>query len=119
MKLGEKIRVFRTLKGYSQEVMAESLKLSVAGYGKIERNETELTVNRLQQIAELLEVKLEDILQHDEKISFHNYAGSHAQNLIHLQHYNSPAEMVNLLKTLYESRIQHLEAEIINLKNKV
>ncbi|MBD2751364.1 helix-turn-helix domain-containing protein [Spirosoma validum] len=63
MKLGEKIRVLRTVKGYSQEVMAELLKLSVTGYGKIERGETEVTVARIGQIAIILDLKVEDILQ--------------------------------------------------------
>lgn len=35
MTLGEKIKLFRHLKGYSQEAMADSLGLSGTGYGKL------------------------------------------------------------------------------------
>ncbi len=48
MTLGDKIRKFRQLKDYSQESMAIALGLSVTGYAKIERNETNVTVSRLE-----------------------------------------------------------------------
>lgn len=37
-------------------------KISVSGYGKIERDETDITLSRLQQIAKVLETKVESIL---------------------------------------------------------
>lgn len=119
MKLGEKIRVFRNLKGYSQEVMADGLGISTAGYGKIERNETEVTVTRLDQIASLLQVRTEDILSFDEKVSFHNYAGSQAQNLIQNQNYTNFIEIAEYFKKIYETRIQTLEDELMTLKNRL
>jgi len=56
MKLGEKIRLQRLVKKYNQEYMAFALGISQAAYSKIERNETELTINRLYEIAEILEI---------------------------------------------------------------
>jgi len=46
MKIGEKIRQARLLKGYSQENMAELLQISTTAFGDIERSKTELTINR-------------------------------------------------------------------------
>ncbi len=112
MTLGEKIKTFRNVKGYSQEYMAMSCGISPTAYGKIERNETEVTVSRLKQISELLSVRVEDILQFDEKIAFHNYADSHAHNFGKLGTYNNHAETVEMLKTIYESRIHRLEEEV-------
>ena len=42
MHLHEKISVFRTLKGLTQEQMAEKLNMSTTGYAKVERGETKL-----------------------------------------------------------------------------
>ncbi len=53
MTIGEKIRGIRTLKGLSQENMAEMLGLSLLSYGDIERGKKDVNMNRLEQIAEL------------------------------------------------------------------
>lgn len=42
MTIGDKIRNMRTIKGYSQENMAEMLGISVTAYAKIERGETDI-----------------------------------------------------------------------------
>jgi transcriptional regulator with XRE-family HTH domain len=58
----EKIKNYRKDKGYSHEYMAHELNISQAAYSKIEKNETKLTVERLYKIAEILETKIEDVL---------------------------------------------------------
>jgi len=54
--VGEKIRIQRLTKKYSQEYMAFMLEISQAAYSKIERDETELTIKRIYEIAEILEI---------------------------------------------------------------
>ncbi|MXV49937.1 helix-turn-helix domain-containing protein [Pedobacter sp. HMF7647] len=54
--IGEKIRIQRVIKQYSQEYVANCMDISQAAYSKIERGETELSVERLYEIAEILEV---------------------------------------------------------------
>ncbi len=54
--IGEKIRVQRLIKNYSQEYMAYSLNISQTAYSNIERNGTKLSVERLIEIAEILEI---------------------------------------------------------------
>jgi transcriptional regulator with XRE-family HTH domain len=70
MKLGNKIRVFRQIKGYSQEVMAENLGISNTGYAKMERGESKITEERLQKIANILGITTEDLQNFDEKMIF-------------------------------------------------
>ncbi|HVY75455.1 MAG TPA: helix-turn-helix transcriptional regulator [Puia sp.] len=60
--IGEKIRQRRMIKGYSQEYMAFQLEISQNAYSKIEREETEMTVNRLYEIAEVLGVSVYEFL---------------------------------------------------------
>jgi transcriptional regulator with XRE-family HTH domain len=57
-----KIKEIRKDKGYSHEYMAHLLDISQVAYSKIEKNETKLTVERLFKIAEILEAKIEDVL---------------------------------------------------------
>ena len=47
MNLAQKIRLVRTSKGISREEIASALHLSLQAYGKLERGETEISVERL------------------------------------------------------------------------
>jgi len=67
MKIGDKIRIFRIQKGYSQENMSQMLGISLNAYSKIERGETDPGFSRLEQIAEVLETTIMEILAHGEK----------------------------------------------------
>lgn len=48
MKIGNRIRKVREIKGYSQENLASELGMSITGYGKIERDEVSINMDRLQ-----------------------------------------------------------------------
>jgi transcriptional regulator with XRE-family HTH domain len=65
-KFGDKIRLLREEKGYSQEAVAAQIGLSVSGYGKIERDQTELTVLKAFEISKVLEVTIYKILDISE-----------------------------------------------------
>ena len=66
MNIGAKIRSMRTLKNYSQENMAEMLNISLNAYAKIEREETNVSMSRLEQIADVLKISLIDLLSFGE-----------------------------------------------------
>ena len=70
LKIGSKIKKLRELKNYTQEYMAQQLHLSVNGYGKIERNDVDVTIGRLEEIAKILETDVMQILTFDEKLIF-------------------------------------------------
>lgn len=69
MTIGDKIRGIRTLKGLSQENMAEMLGLSLLSYGDIERGKKDVNMNRLEQIAEKLGVSVMDIMKFGDTVS--------------------------------------------------
>jgi transcriptional regulator with XRE-family HTH domain len=69
-RIAEKIRKLREMKGYKQETMAKKMGLTTNGYGKIERGESAITVDRLDQIAQVLEVSTLDILQFDDNFVY-------------------------------------------------
>lgn len=62
MSFVEKIRLNRQIKGYSQEYMAFMLNISQNAYSKLERGETELTIPRLYEIVEILDISIKSIL---------------------------------------------------------
>jgi transcriptional regulator with XRE-family HTH domain len=59
------IKRLRELKGITREVMASELELSLSGYSKIERGETELSLSKLYKISYILEVEVPKILNFD------------------------------------------------------
>jgi transcriptional regulator with XRE-family HTH domain len=67
--VGEKIRGIRTLKGLSQQNMADVLGLSLPTYAEIERGKKDVTISRLEKIAEKLGVTLNDILNFNERVA--------------------------------------------------
>ena len=69
MTTGDKIRGIRLLKEFSQENMAEMLKMSRQSYGDIERGKTDINDSRLKQIADVLGVTPADILSFGEKVN--------------------------------------------------
>jgi transcriptional regulator with XRE-family HTH domain len=52
--------------------MSIQLEISLSAYSKIERDETEISLKRLQQIAEILHISVNGILQFDEQVLFEN-----------------------------------------------
>lgn len=77
-KLGFNIRKTREAKGFSQEYMANVLNISQASYGRLENEDTKITVERLYKIAEILESDIVDFFDSD-KITIQtqtNYKGA-------------------------------------------
>jgi len=61
-KVGEKIRIQRLIKNYSQEYMAFELEISQGAYSNIERNATAISLERVFEIAEILEISAFDLM---------------------------------------------------------
>ncbi|UOP05534.1 helix-turn-helix domain-containing protein [Conchiformibius kuhniae] len=62
METCEKIRLLRKERELSQKDMAEKLQMSVNGYSKIERGETEPNLQRLKQIADVFGVSPRELV---------------------------------------------------------
>ena len=57
-KVGDRIRSIRESKNLTQANMGEELDMGESGYAKIERGDVNTPLNRLFQIAEVLDVKI-------------------------------------------------------------
>ena len=75
-KVGESLKNYRELKKITREDMADQLGMTVSGYGKIERGETDVPLTRLEQISKVLGVSVSQILQFDAQQIF-NISNNH------------------------------------------
>jgi transcriptional regulator with XRE-family HTH domain len=62
MELHNKIKFFRLSKNLTQAYLADELQIDVANYSRLERGETSISIERLEKIAQLLEVNLNELL---------------------------------------------------------
>ncbi len=67
MELHEKIRFFRHAKGLTQEQMAEKLDITPVAYSNIERGKSGILMERLEEIAKVIEVDVLELLSLGEK----------------------------------------------------
>jgi transcriptional regulator with XRE-family HTH domain len=61
--IGLNIRKLREKRGYSQDFMANKLDITQASYARIENENIKLSVERLGQIAEVLEADISDFFK--------------------------------------------------------
>ena len=114
MDIGDKIRKVRELKGFKQEYVAGKLGLSVTAYGNIERNESSLTFERLEEIAGVLEVTVQDILNIPEQFNVH--AITNSQNVGFNATFNDNRTCTEDEVEAYKKTIEVLEKEVEHLR---
>jgi transcriptional regulator with XRE-family HTH domain len=107
-----KLKQLRELKNFTQEYMAQQLGLTTRAYSKIESGETQLTINRLNEIAKILEVDPIEALGFDHQNIFNNCKQEGNNNTMGTSSYQIPDKLIEQ----YESRIRHLEDEIVFLR---
>jgi len=111
MGIGDKIKQLRELRNFTQSYMADELTLSLSGYSKIERDETDITVSRLKKIAKVLDTDLSTLLNFDPKQVFNQYNNHNANGIVQNQQILGEQS----LKEIF----QHMNNEILSLKNMI
>lgn len=81
MKTIEKIRFIREKQNLTQEQMANELGLSTNGYANLERGETRLSVDRLEQIANIFGVDVTELMTSNESNTIMVYHSTSTSNL--------------------------------------
>jgi transcriptional regulator with XRE-family HTH domain len=70
--MGEKLRLLRIQKSWSQEDVAHELGMSLPGYSKIERDKTDIPLSRLTQIAHLYSLSMAELFSTGESETSEN-----------------------------------------------
>ena len=114
-KLGLNIRKYREKRGFSQEYVAQELGINQSTYGKIERDASSVTVDRLHKIAEVLEVDITNLLDVGKKNVFNNQTN---QGNGYVETINNDYKtMVEELKFAYEKMLIIKDEQITLLKS--
>lgn len=67
MAIQDKIRTLREINNLTQEQMAGELQISKNSYAKIERGESKLKIERLEQIANIFKIDVADLVSSAER----------------------------------------------------
>ena len=67
-KIGIKLKVLRSLKGFSQDDIANRLDIDKSYYSKVERGLTNPTLLYLKNLSEVLEVRLDELVTTEIKL---------------------------------------------------
>lgn len=97
----DRIKDFRLKAGLNQSEMGRKLSISQAGYGKIESGATEITVKRLFEISEILEIDILTLLNLETLIPGNVKQMLNEKDVIisELQASNKQKETINALLT--------------------
>jgi|GEM_PF-794620 len=88
MRVGDNIREIREFeKNFKRSYVAQKLNISTRAYANIENNVTDITLNRLEEIANIFECTISYILNHKQSKRefynhFHNYKGNNGVNIM-------------------------------------
>lgn len=103
MLIGDKIKSIRELKNYTQQYIAEQLGMTQAGYSKIEKGKTSLSLEKLEQLVVILELPLEYIINFDTQEYLNQNCTISTDHAVYTQ------KSFELVKRLYEDKIALLE----------
>lgn len=111
---GNKIRMFRTLRGYSQEYMADQLGMQQNSYSRIETGQNKkIAPEILKKIAEILGVTIADITSNEPIIIQNQASNNGTQGIGYIENFY-PEQ-----KELYEKFLDAKDKEIERLSKQV
>lgn len=89
MTIHENLQNLRKKNSLNQEQMAEKIGMSKNGYGKLERGESRITIEHLEQIANTFNIDIAELLKEDRDFNFllgdnytncaNNYSANHQE----------------------------------------
>ncbi|OOF47025.1 helix-turn-helix domain-containing protein [Rodentibacter trehalosifermentans] len=126
MSVNEKIRKIREAKDWSQEQMAEKLNMSLNGYAKIERGESKIYLDKLEQIAQVFDIDVVELMHSDGKnICFQiesplgsvYQGGGETQLLMEIERLKLVLSHANEKESLLNKLLEQKDSEIKILKD--
>jgi transcriptional regulator with XRE-family HTH domain len=119
IQIGSKIRRLRENKGFSQEEMAEKLKISRSAYSRIESGETNSWVNHIEKLSKELDIKPEELfIGADSLIQNNQDTDSVIQNNTNNDTHITINQLSEKVIEMYEERIRELKEQVEFWKTK-
>lgn len=115
--MSETIRIVRESKGYSQKFMASRLKITQQAYSKMEKQPESMTLNRLKDVAHILNVPFLTLLGEENMYFMQNInqQGGQAATKLILQNQHSSSDHNELIKGL-QAEVEFLRALVLKLQ---
>lgn len=114
---GEKIKMIREIRGFSQELMASKLNMAQNTYSRIENNQTKLTAEMLEKISKELGVSPIDILSTEPAIvNFGTVHGTLQGNIENFYTYQK--EFLDAIKNTVDAMVEQNKTLIKLIENK-
>jgi transcriptional regulator with XRE-family HTH domain len=111
--ISENIRFIREAKSYSQDFVARKLKLTQQAYSQIENKPENVTLARLKQLAEILDVSLIELIGEESAFFQQNYNQQGGQAATQMVFHREDTDV----KSVYENYINQLKDEIKFLRD--
>ena len=112
MGSSEKIKIMREMNQWTQEEVAEKLGMSTTGYAKIERGQTNVSVEKLKQIAQVFNLNVAQLLDDDERFVICSIGDNHSN----YNNYFGTNEKLSLENVKLKQLLSAKESEIEALK---
>jgi transcriptional regulator with XRE-family HTH domain len=119
MSVNEKIKVIREAKGFTQEQVAEKLGISPTAYGNIERGDNDPKLSKLEKIAEILGIRLPELVDSSEKGNLNINFNKGEKNTIYIGASAIELEKQLLIIELKDKELEMQQREIENLKTQI
>jgi|LauGreDrversion4_2_1035121.scaffolds.fasta_scaffold1480868_1 transcriptional regulator with XRE-family HTH domain len=115
MSISDNIRLIRESKGYSQEYVSKKLKVTQQAYSQMEKKPDNMTLERLRNLAAILDVSLIMLIGEENTYLQHNFnqqGGQAATQMVFNQESKETSH-------LYERFIKELKDEVAFLRSKL
>ncbi len=121
LAVGHRIRAIRIVQDISQDFVADKLNISQPAYSKIESNETKLTFDKVEQIASILGVEVDEILNFDKSNVFNNCNQSGTFSGVNNTFTFTGEDLKEVYELLLEEKEKRIQLllEMIELKNEI
>lgn len=117
--VGQRLQLLRLERNLTQEQMSEKLNLSTSAYCKIEYGETDLTLTRINKIADVLNMSAVELFTRIEGDTYNNYPKDYGRvwitrdsSIVNVENNDDLRELVKSNSRLIEvllKRIDELE----------
>lgn len=119
MEIYDKVRVMREIRQWSQEEMADRMGMSVTGYAKIERGQSKLHYDKLEQIANIFNISVNDLIDLDKRMPTWYFGENNNHNIANYYSTDSAIHLeLEKLKLIIENQQQLLHSKDLLLQQK-
>lgn len=117
--VGYKIRKIREIKNFSQKYMADKLSISQSFYSDIENCKTEISNEKLEEIARILEVNSDTIKNFNDQVIFNTCSQSGYYNTNNIFSIEKIEALYKEISKVKDEHILQLQNIIQSLKEEI